>query len=143
MLLITHNMAVVAENCDKIAVMYAGKIMEYGRDAVFHRPYHPYTLGLINAFPALVETGQELISIPGSPPDLLHLPAGCRFQERCPFATEQCVQEEPALQKVDENHFSACHYPDQVERFCQEAKKPETWKRKDIERPGSFSEKTA
>ncbi len=143
MLLITHNMAVVAENCDKIAVMYAGKIMEYGREAVFHRPYHPYTLGLINAFPALVETGQELISIPGSPPDLLHLPAGCRFQGRCPFAAERCVREEPALQKVDENHFSACHYPDQVEKFRREAKKPETWKRKDIERPGSLTEKTA
>ncbi len=75
MLLITHNMAVVAENCDKIAVMYAGKIMEYGREGVFHHPYHPYTLGLINAFPALVETGEELISIPGSPPDLLQPPA--------------------------------------------------------------------
>lgn len=129
MLLITHNMAVVAENCDKIAVMYAGKIMEYGGEAVLVDPYHPYTLGLINAFPNLAGADRELISIPGYPPDLLAPPRGCRFHERCPFSTERCTEQEPILQAVQESHFSACHYPDQVEGFRDLAKKPETWGR--------------
>ena len=128
MLLITHNMAVVAENCDQIAVMYAGKIMEYGGQPVFQNPYHPYTLGLINAFPSLADSGRELISIPGSPPDLLNPPPGCRFHERCPFSADPCVQKEPMLQVVEANHFSACHYPDQVEKFRQLAKDQATWK---------------
>jgi len=128
MLLITHNMAVVAENCDRIAVMYAGKIMEYGGQPVFHNPYHPYTLGLINAFPDLADSRRDLISIPGSPPDLLNPPPGCRFHERCPFSADQCVQEEPVLQVVEANHLSACHYPNQVEKFRQLAKEQATWK---------------
>ena len=140
MLLITHNMAVVAENCDKIAVMYAGKIMEYGGQAVFHNPYHPYTLGLINAFPNLADSGRELISIPGSPPDLLKPPEGCRFHERCPFSTDKCIEEEPSLQLVEENHSSACHYPEQVEKFRHLAKKPETWRRNGRESIGRIEE---
>jgi peptide/nickel transport system ATP-binding protein len=128
MLLITHNMAVVAENCDRIAVMYAGKIMEYGGQAVFQNPFHPYTLGLINAFPNLGDSGRELISIPGSPPDLPNPPAGCRFHERCPFSTDQCVQKEPILQMVEGNHFSACHYPDQIEKFRRLSQDQATWK---------------
>src|SRR3546814_1816215 len=95
MLLITHDMAVVAENCDKIAVMYAGKIVESGGSDVFERPFHPYTMGLCNAFPDLVDQDRELISIPipNAPPSLLDLPVGCRFAERCPFATELCLSE--------------------------------------------------
>jgi peptide/nickel transport system ATP-binding protein len=127
MLLITHNMAVVAENCSKIAVMYAGKIMEYGGKAVFENPYHPYTLGLIHAFPSLDETDRELLSIPGSPPSLLNPPEGCRFHQRCPFSADPCAEEEPSLRRVEEGHFSACHYPDQVEKFRDLAKKPATW----------------
>jgi oligopeptide/dipeptide ABC transporter ATP-binding protein len=127
MLLITHNMAVVAENCDKIAVMYAGKIMEYGGQSVFQHPYHPYTLGLINAFPNLADQHRELISIPGFPPDLLQPPTGCRFHDRCPFAGDQCAQEEPILQEVEKNHFSSCHYPDQVQKFRHLTKNPTVW----------------
>jgi oligopeptide/dipeptide ABC transporter ATP-binding protein len=127
MLLITHHMAIVAENCQKIAVMYAGKIMEYGGKSVFLNPYHPYTLGLINAFPNLDDDERELISIPGSPPNLLSPPQGCRFHERCPFRTDRCIQEEPPLRSVGEQQFSACHYPDQVDRFRSAAMKPETW----------------
>jgi peptide/nickel transport system ATP-binding protein len=127
MLLITHNMAVVAENCDRIAVMYAGKIMEYGGKAVFEKPYHPYTLGLIHAFPNLDDSDRELLSIPGSPPSLLAPPEGCRFHPRCPFSNDQCVKMEPPLRTVEENHSSACHYPDQVERFRDLASKPATW----------------
>jgi len=127
MLLITHNMAVVAENCDKIAVMYAGKIMEYGGQSVFQSPYHPYTLGLINAFPNLADGRRELISIPGYPPDLLQPPRGCRFHGRCPFKSDQCEQEEPVLKEVGKNHFSACHYTNQVEKFRHLAKSPQVW----------------
>jgi oligopeptide/dipeptide ABC transporter ATP-binding protein len=137
MLLITHNMAVVAENCSKIAVMYAGKIMEYGGKTVFLNPYHPYTLGLINAFPSLDDTDRELLSIPGSPPSLLNPPEGCRFHQRCPFSTDQCVEEEPSLRRVEESHFSACHYPDQVEKFRDLAQKPATWQSSIKVREGS------
>jgi oligopeptide/dipeptide ABC transporter ATP-binding protein len=127
MLLITHNMAVVAENCSKIAVMYAGKIMEYGGKAVFESPYHPYSLGLIHAFPSLDESDRELLSIPGSPPSLLNPPDGCRFRQRCPFSADLCVKEEPSLRKVQADHFSACHFPDQIEKFRALAKIPATW----------------
>jgi len=127
MLLITHNMAVVAENCNKIAVMYAGKIMEYGGEAVFLNPFHPYSLGLMNAFPSAIDSQSELISIPGSPPDLLDPPKGCRFHERCPFSEERCIEEEPDLHPVDEGHLSACHFPEQVEKFRDLAGKSETW----------------
>jgi peptide/nickel transport system ATP-binding protein len=127
MLLITHNMAVVAENCDKIAVMYAGKIMEYGGQSIFLNPYHPYTLGLMNAFPDLEDTRRELISIRGFPPNLVNPPKGCRFHERCPFSTDRCIEEEPQLLAVDSQHFSACHFQDQVETFRDMASKPATW----------------
>jgi oligopeptide/dipeptide ABC transporter ATP-binding protein len=132
MLLITHNIAIVSENCQKIAVMYAGKIMEYGGKSVFLAPYHPYTLGLINAFPSLEEDSRELISIPGAPPSLLHPLQGCRFQERCPFAIGRCSKEEPVLRSVAEQHFSACHYPEEVERFQSLAKRPETWAKREL-----------
>jgi len=127
MLLITHNMAVVAENCNKIAVMYAGKIMEYGGEAVFLNPFHPYSLGLINAFPSVIDSRSELISIPGSPPDLINPPEGCRFHERCPFAADRCIEAEPPLEAVADGHFSACHFPDQVEKFRDLAGKSKTW----------------
>jgi len=131
MLLITHNMAVIAENCDKIATMYAGKVVEYGGESVFLNPFHPYTLGLINAFPDIGDASRELISISGFPPNLLAPPAGCRFNQRCPFSADQCVEMEPLLQRVDQNHFSACHYPAQAEKFRDLAKDPATW-RKDV-----------
>ena len=129
MLLITHDIAVVAENCGKIAVMYAGRVMEYGGESVFNKPHHPYTLGLSNAFPHMGSENRELISIPGSPPNLLDQPRGCRFNERCPFAGEQCREEEPELQEVAKNHFSACHYLDRIPEFRKQARLPETWSR--------------
>ncbi len=137
MLLITHDMAVVSENCDKIAVMYAGKVMEYGGQPVFDTPYHPYTLGLSNAFPDLAGAARDLISIPGAPPDLLAPPPGCRFHERCPFATERCAAEEPPLHEVSPGHFSACHYVDDVERFRELARLPETWARRSRAAPAA------
>jgi oligopeptide/dipeptide ABC transporter ATP-binding protein len=128
MLLITHDMAVVAENCDKIAVMYAGRIMEYGPNAVFEEPFHPYTMGLRNAFPDLDDRDRELISIPGGPPSLLTPPRGCRFHQRCPFATARCAREEPALTPVGEGHVAACHYTHKAAEFRARAADPDTWR---------------
>jgi len=129
MLLITHDMAVVAENCDKIAVMYAGKIMEYGGADVFHEPFHPYTMGLCNAFPDLDDRDRELISIAGTPPSLLVPFAGCRFHDRCPFATPLCAEATPPLLDVGPGHVAACHYVDRVAQFRSSAKDPVTWRR--------------
>jgi peptide/nickel transport system ATP-binding protein len=127
MLLITHDMAVVAENCDRIVVMYAGRVMEYGGEAVFRTPYHPYTLGLCNAFPDLAARGRELIAIPGTPPGLIDPPDGCRFQARCPFATALCANP-PPLVEVAPGHVVACHHTDQADRFRALAADPATWR---------------
>ena len=129
MLLITHDMAVVAENCDKIAVMYAGRVVEYGGENVFRTPFHPYTLGLCNAFPDLDARGSELISIPGSPPDLVEPPEGCRFAARCPFATDLCREREPELIEVGPGHVAACHYVSRADEFRRRAKHAETWRK--------------
>ncbi|MFC1458625.1 ABC transporter ATP-binding protein [Microvirga arabica] len=128
MLLITHDMAVVAENCDKIAVMYGGRIMEYGGEDVFRQAYHPYTLGLCNAFPDFDQRGRDLISIPGVPPSLLDPPKGCRFHERCPFATAYCARVEPPLLEVAPGHVAACHYADRAAEFRIQAQDPDTWR---------------
>ena len=128
MLLITHDMAVVSENCDRIAVMYAGCIMEYGGEAVFRTPYHPYTLGLCSAFPDLADRGRALISITGTPPSLIAPPDGCRFHARCPFATSRCATTVPPLVEVAAGHVVACHHVDQVETFRERAADPGTWR---------------
>ena len=128
MLLITHDMAVVAENCDKIAVMYAGRIVEHGGKAVFRRPFHPYTMGLCNAFPDLDDRGRELISIPGSPPSLLTPPRGCRFHDRCPFATSLCADADPPLVEVADGQVAACHYAGHADEFRRRAADPHTWR---------------
>jgi oligopeptide/dipeptide ABC transporter ATP-binding protein len=128
MLLITHDMAVVSENCDRIAVMYAGRIMEIGSTDVFLSPLHPYTMGLCNAFPDAARREGELISIPGTPPSLVHPPSGCRFHTRCPFATARCTDEVPPLIEISRGHFAACHYADRAPRFRQQAHDPATWR---------------
>src|SRR5699024_8831275 len=93
----------------------------------FKTPYHPYSLGLQNDFPSITEIGEELISIPGAPPNLMEEQKGCRFQARCPFRTELCQEELPELQEVGPNHEIACHYPNRVEEFRIDAQKRETW----------------
>jgi oligopeptide/dipeptide ABC transporter ATP-binding protein len=128
MLLITHDMAVVAENCDRIVVMYAGQVMESGREAVFREPFHPYTLALCNAFPDLDDRDRELISIPGVPPSLVEPPPGCRFAPRCPFATERCRAEAPPLVQVGPDHVAACHYVERAVEFRRLARDPSTWR---------------
>ncbi|POR02629.1 peptide ABC transporter ATP-binding protein [Alkalispirochaeta sphaeroplastigenens] len=137
MIFITHDISVVSEVCETIMVMYGGRVMEIAdTDSFFRAPYHPYSLGLQNAFPSITEIGQEeLVSIPGSPPNLSEPQEGCRFHVRCPFATETCRTEEPPLEKVRDDHYSACWYNDKVESFRREAGKRDTWEsvRKRIE----------
>ncbi len=128
MIFITHDISVVSEICDTIMVMYGGKVMEHSSTDIFFRnPYHPYSLGLQNAFPSITEMTEQLISIPGTPPNLLNPPPGCRFNERCPFAQPKCLAEDPPLVEVAPDHRVACHYTDKVEEFRQKSKKNETW----------------
>jgi oligopeptide transport system ATP-binding protein len=107
-IMITHDLGVVAGICDKVLVMYAGRTMEYGqaRD-VFYAPSHPYSIGLLNAVPRLDGENESLLTIPGNPPNLLRLPKGCPFQPRCPHATEQCMQM-PPLESFGEGRLRAC-----------------------------------
>jgi len=109
LILITHDLGVVAGVTDRILVMYAGHIAERApTEELFDNPHHPYTLGLLGAVPRLTaERGSELVTIPGSPPDLLHPPQGCPFQPRCPFRIDKCVTYPPDL-KVGSGHVSAC-----------------------------------
>jgi peptide/nickel transport system ATP-binding protein len=128
LILVTHDMAVVAETCDKLAVMYAGVIIETGSTKdVLVEPYHPYTMGLVNAFPTLRGARRHLISIPGTLPSLLEPPPGCRFASRCPFSTAHCERVVPPLIEVGEGHFSACHYPDKAAQFRTAATEASLW----------------
>jgi oligopeptide/dipeptide ABC transporter ATP-binding protein len=129
MLLVTHDISIVAENCSIMAVMYAGKIVEYSDiHRIFSNPYHPYTLGLKNAFPNINKAkDQPMISIPKSPPSLINPPIHCRFLSRCPFSTKICREEEPKAIEIEENHFVACHHVDKVEEIRAKVTKVETW----------------
>lgn len=109
LLLITHDISVVAHLCDDVAVMYAGRIVEWGPVAeVFARPRHPYTMGLRNAFPSLRAQQDHLVPIEGYPPDLHQPPQGCAFAPRCPFAIQRCWDDDPAL-TVTDGLAAACH----------------------------------
>ena len=109
MIFISHDLAIAAELADRIGTMYAGRLVELGSsDDIFYRPRHPYTLGLIRAVPTVTGGFEELESIPGSPPDLIDLPSGCKFHPRCTFVSERCKQEEPDSQPVGPDHYVAC-----------------------------------
>ncbi len=113
-LIITHNLAVVAETCDRVAVMYGGKIQEIASvDEIFARPYHPYTRGLLASIPSVSgERARRLTVIPGSVPDIHSLPAGCKFVTRCPYRFEPCPDIEPPLIEQSPGHWVRCHlYP--------------------------------
>jgi len=116
MILITHDLSTVADTCDKIAIMYAGKIVEYADiSSLFEEPLHPYTQGLIHSFPSIKSARTRMTSISGSPPDLLNPPQGCRFHPRCSFAKDVCKETEPAVTKMnEEEHTVACHLFDKV-----------------------------
>jgi peptide/nickel transport system ATP-binding protein len=115
MIFISHDLALAAELADRVATMYAGRVVEQGdvRD-MFYRPRHPYTVGLIKAVPPVVGDLPEIASIRGAPPSLLLLPSGCAFHPRCPYARDRCPQEEPVLTGVAEGHAVACHYWQEV-----------------------------
>ena len=129
-LLITHDMSVVAELCDTIGVMYAGKLAEKGpTEKIFRAPLHPYTMGLKNAFPRLKDRQANLISIPGSPPDLIDIESKCRFADRCPFATDDCRSVDPPIESYDDDHKAACIRIDEVgaAELRNRASKQGTW----------------
>jgi peptide/nickel transport system ATP-binding protein len=127
MLLVTHDLGIVIENCDRIAVMYAGRIVEEGPTAeVVTAPFHPYTLGLHNALPRF-DGGPEPIAIPGVPPDPVAMPPGCRFAPRCPFAEERCARSEPPPTPVGADHRAACHRVDAIPALRAAAAEDHTW----------------
>jgi len=113
LLLITHDLGVVAEQADNVAIMYAGKMVERSNTReIFTKPFHPYTVGLLNSLPSTGSAKKHrLDAIPGVVPNPLHLPSGCRFRDRCPKAAELCAQKEPELVQKEPGHTVACHYP--------------------------------
>jgi len=118
---VSHDLSVAAEMADTVATMYAGEIVEIGPvNEMFYRPRHAYTLGLLEAIPRLTAGAEELISIPGSPPDLIEPPSGCKFHVRCPFATARCAQEAPPLEVVSDNHWFMCWEAEKVNARASE-----------------------
>ena len=113
-ILITHDLSVVAGIADEVLVMYAGRAMEHGdRHSLYRRPHHPYTEGLIQALPSRSGARDRLIPIPGLPPSLINLPPGCPFHPRCRYVMDRCTKEAPPLRKVEaeSRHVSACWLP--------------------------------
>ena len=110
MVMITHDLGIVAEICVYVAIMYAGEIVEYGtREHIFNHTGHPYTKGLFACIPDIFTEQNELVPINGLTPDPTDLPVGCRFHPRCPYATEQCAKEHPANFEIEPGHYVACH----------------------------------
>ena len=118
MLLITHDLGVVAQNCDSVAIIYAGEVVEYGTlRQVYKQIMHPYTEGLFNSVPSLETTAKRLAAIDGMMPDPTVLPQGCKFADRCKYATERCRKEEPALVEMSDGHKVRCfRYSEEVEK---------------------------
>lgn len=108
-ILISHDLSLIAELADKVAIMYGGKIVEYGQsDLVYNNPQHPYTKGLLGSIPRLRGEIKDLTWIPGTPPDLINPPPGCRFHPRCPYAMDKCKKEEPPVIEVEKGRYVAC-----------------------------------
>lgn len=109
LLMITHNLGIISELCEKVAVMYAGRIIEYGTvKEVFSNPMHPYTRGLLGALPKLTGPRERLTAIPGTVANAQHLPDGCRFHPRCEHCMEQCRSTQPEMVMVTEDHYVEC-----------------------------------
>lgn len=112
---ISHDLALAAEMADRVATMYAGEVVEIGAvEDIFYRPLHPYTLGLLRSVPKLSHGQDELISIPGNPPDLINPPPGCKFHPRCQFASDHCRKEAPPFTQHAPGHSAACWHMDRV-----------------------------
>jgi len=115
MILISHDLSVIAETCDRVAIMYAGKLVEDGTvKSVFNRPSHPYTEALLQAFPNIHKERQSIAGIPGIPPNLVNLPAGCAFHERCSRRMPDCTLNEPSMVDISTEHRAACFLLDEV-----------------------------
>jgi oligopeptide/dipeptide ABC transporter ATP-binding protein len=113
MLLITHDLGVVAEVCDKVSVMYAGEIVESTDvKTIFRKPFHPYTRGLLGSIPKLGSKNSELTPIEGSPPSITTEIFGCAFADRCRYRTDQCIEKKPMLKELEEGHWVSCHHAD-------------------------------
>jgi peptide/nickel transport system ATP-binding protein len=113
--LVTHDLGVVAELCDDVLVMYGGKVAEYGAvDTIFNQPLHPYTRRLLDAFPDVDALNTTLASIPGHPPPLNDLPPGCRFEPRCHRRSDICATTPPPLIELQASHLAACYHPEDV-----------------------------
>ena len=109
LIFISHDISLVSEVADRMAVMYAGQVVEMGDIlSIFDEPLHPYTKALLEAIPNIELTDQRLVYIPGSPPDLVSPPPGCRFHPRCPFATDKCKIEEPKMIEVKPGRWVKC-----------------------------------
>ncbi len=109
LIFISHDLSLAAELADRVATVYAGKIVEIGEVfTIFRNPHHPYTIGLIKAVPTLTSDRTDLTSIPGSPPDLIEMPSGCKFHPRCPLTDDHCKREEPELVDTETGHRVAC-----------------------------------
>ncbi len=127
-ILVTHDISVVAYVCDRIVVMYAGRVVESGDTAtVLTAPFHPYTMGLYNAFPDLQSSAGQLTPIEGHPPDLSAPPPGCRFAPRCPFAESRCRSGDIPLTDVGGGHYAACLRSGEAAALRQRAAEAETW----------------
>jgi peptide/nickel transport system ATP-binding protein len=112
MMLITHDLSIIAETCEKTGIMYAGRLVEYADTiSIFQQPLHPYTQGLIGAFPGIKAPKSRMVSIPGSPPDLLNPPSGCRFHPRCRYAMDICRKKTPEFLNIEKGkeHYVACY----------------------------------
>jgi peptide/nickel transport system ATP-binding protein len=110
MIYISHDISVIAESCERIAVMYAGILAEYANAIdLFKNPMHPYTQALMNSFPSIKGAKRQLIPVPGEPPNLLNPPKGCRFHPRCPLAMDVCKKEIPTFTEYEKRHWAACH----------------------------------
>lgn len=110
MILITHDLGIVVEMCSKVAIMYAGEIVESGTvEDIYGARQHPYTIGLFDSVPNLEDEQERLTPINGLMPDPVNLPKGCKFHPRCPYATERCKKEQPANVEVSSGHFVQCH----------------------------------
>ena len=144
-MLITHDISVVAQVCDSVSVMYAGRIVEEARsEPFFASPAHPYSLGLQQAFPNLARPRDVLVSIEGYPPDLREPPSGCRFAERCPFAREDCHEVDPQLENVGAGRRAACLRSGEMDALRTRAEDPTLWQNVEVAQgymppsPGSF-----
>lgn len=117
LIVITHDLSLTAEICTEIAIMYAGKIVEFGKTSeIYDEPMHPYTNALLSAFPSILGPIRKMETLPGFPPDLRNPPSGCRLYPRCPYAENRCKEKEPELEEVTDGHFVACYNWGQVKQ---------------------------